>query len=81
MEDKIKKVMSDVFGIHVSQINDESTPDNIENWDSFNQMNLIVSLEEEFGITFTDDEIVEMISYPLIRLILRNMLNIDSPSG
>jgi acyl carrier protein len=44
-------------------------------------MNLIVSLEEEFGITFTDDEIVEMISYPLIRLILRNMLNIDSPSG
>jgi hypothetical protein len=43
MEDKVKKVMSDVFNIDVSLINNESSPDNIENWDSLKHMNLIIA--------------------------------------
>jgi len=77
MEDKIKKIMSEMFDIDISQINDNSTPDNIERWDSFNQMSLVVSLEEEFNVTFSDDDILEMISYPLIKLILRNALDVE----
>lgn len=33
-------------------------------------MNLIVALEEEFGVQFADEEIVEIMNYALIRLIL-----------
>jgi acyl carrier protein len=33
-------------------------------------MNLIVALEEEFGVVFDDNEIVELITYPLIISIL-----------
>ena len=45
MEDRIKKVMSDVLNIDVSLINNETSPDNIENWDSLKHMNLIVALD------------------------------------
>ena len=41
MENKLKKIMSELFDIEVSEINENSSPDNIEKWDSLNQMNLI----------------------------------------
>ena len=72
MEDRIKKVMSDVFNIDVSLINNESSPDNIENWDSLKHMNLIVALEEEFEIEFDDEEIVDSMNYALIVIILKS---------
>ena len=70
MENRIKNVMAAVFEIPVDEITDESSPDNIESWDSLKHMNLIVALEEEFGVQFTDEEIVEMMNYSLIKLIL-----------
>ena len=66
MEDRIKKVMSDVFNVDVSLINNESSPDNIANWDSLKHMNLIVALEEEFEIEFNDEEIVDSMNFALI---------------
>ena len=70
MENRIKNIMAAVFEISVDEINDESSPDNIESWDSLKHMNLIVALEEEFGVQFMDEEIVEVMNYALIKLIL-----------
>jgi acyl carrier protein len=70
MENRIKKVMSDVFNIDIESINNSSSPDNIENWDSLNHMNLIVALEEEFEIEFDDEEIIDSMNYVLIVNIL-----------
>jgi acyl carrier protein len=72
MEDRIKKVMSNVLNVDVSLINNESSPDNIENWDSLKHMNLIIALEEEFEIEFDDDEIVDSMSYATILNILNS---------
>ena len=72
MESRIKKVMSDVFNIGVDSINSDSSPDNIENWDSLKHMNLIVALEEEFEVEFDDEEIVDSMNYALILNILSN---------
>jgi len=35
-------------------------------------MNLIMALEKQFKIKFTDDEITEMLNYELIKEIIRN---------
>lgn len=70
MENRIKDVMSAVFEISVDKITDESSPDNIKLWDSLKHMQMIVALEEEFGIEFDDEEIVEMLNYALIKLIV-----------
>lgn len=70
IEDRIKNVMSAVFEIPSEEINDESSPDTIESWDSLKHMNLVVALEEEFETEFTDDEILDMMNYLLIKSII-----------
>ena len=71
IEIRIKQVMSDVFNIDINSINDTSSPDNIENWDSLKHMNLIIALEEEFEIEFNDEEIVDSVNFALIFNILK----------
>ena len=70
LSERIKKVMSAVFEIPVEQIKDDSSPDIIDSWDSLKHMNMVVALEEEFEVEFTDDEILEMMNYALIKSIL-----------
>ncbi len=64
--------MAVVFEVPTEQINDESSPDTIESWDSLKHMNLVVALEEEFETEFSNDEIVEMMNYLLIIEVLKN---------
>ena len=63
--------MSDIFNIDIGSINNDSSPDNIETWDSLKHMNLIIALEEEFNIELHDDDIVEMLNYNLIISIIK----------
>jgi acyl carrier protein len=70
MEDKINEVISNIFGTPLNEINGQSSPDTIENWDSINHMKLITALEEEFDVEFTDEEILEMQNVKLIKYIL-----------
>ena len=71
MEDRIKNVMSAVFEIPADQICNESSSDTIATWDSLKHMNLITALEEEFGVIFDDQEIVDSMNYALIVNILK----------
>ena len=70
LAEQIKKVMSAVFEIPVEQIKDDSSPDTIDSWDSLKHMNMVVALEEEFEVEFTEYEIMEMMNYSLIKSIL-----------
>lgn len=70
MEDKVKEIMATVFETEASMINETSSPDTIENWDSIRHMNLIIALEEEFGIQLNDDQISEMTNFKLVLLTL-----------
>ena len=74
MRDKIKNVMALVFEIDPSQIPDSASTSTIDNWDSLNHMNLVVALEEEFNILFSDEEIVEIISLAAVEKSLFSKL-------
>ena len=69
--------MSAVFEISTGEINDESSPDTIESWDSLKHMNMVVALEEEFKVKFTDDNITELINMKLIKVVLLERLPAD----
>jgi len=75
MEDRIKNIMSAVFEIPTSEIDGDSSVDTIKSWDSLKHMNLVIALEEEFQITIPDEEVGNLITYPLIKLILKEILN------
>lgn len=75
IDDKIKKVISIVFEIDLDKINDNSSPDNIENWDSLRHMMLIGALEDEFDIQFSDDEMTELLNFKLIKFTISDKIN------
>jgi acyl carrier protein len=63
MENKLKDICATIFEIDASIINNDSSPDNIESWDSMNHMNLILAIEEEFQLKILDDDAVELLSF------------------
>ena len=75
MEQEIRNIMASVFKRDLSQIDEDASPDTIDTWDSLGHMKLIVALEEEFGVSFTDDEIPEMLNYQLVLATLKSKKN------
>lgn len=59
-EKKVKQVFGAVFDVDPTRVRLDWTPDTVKNWDSLRHMNFILALEEEFGVMFSDDEIVAM---------------------
>tara|TARA_A100001037_G_C15124843_1_gene625652 strand:- start:184 stop:417 length:234 start_codon:yes stop_codon:yes gene_type:complete len=72
MERDVYAIISKVFGIPESQINDESGPETIESWDSFNGLVLVDELENHFKIKFTISEITDVKTIADIKRHLKN---------
>ena len=70
IDERIKDVMSAVFGVDVDTINEDSSQDNIEGWESIRTLDLIVALEEEFGVTIPLEEVGNMTNFKYIKLII-----------
>jgi acyl carrier protein len=60
MRQDLKQVLEDV--LEVDSISEEDSAQTIRTWDSVRHLNLILALEERFGLTFDTDEIPELIS-------------------
>ena len=58
--DRVISIVSRVLGVPASSISEDSSPDTIGHWDSLAHMRLMLALEEEFGLRFTDEEIMSM---------------------
>ena len=56
--DPLVQVFRSVFDDPTLQISDTMTAKDVDGWDSLNHINLIVSVEKEFGIKFTTKEIM-----------------------
>ncbi len=68
--DQLARVIAAVFGIPADTVTEESRPETIPQWDSMSHINLVLALEDEFGVSFSAEDMVEMLSVRLIRLIL-----------
>ena len=58
--EKMNDVFRDVFDDEDITVTDETTADDIEDWDSLEHINLVNAMEEEFGVKFTMGEIVAL---------------------
>ena len=57
---KLTEVFQDVFDDETIVITDETTADDIEDWDSLEHINLIVAVEQAFSIKFNMNEVTSM---------------------
>ena len=59
-----------------SEINDQTSPENIESWDSFHGLVLVDELENTFNVKFTIEEIADVQNVGDIKRHIKNH-NID----
>ncbi len=72
MSKKLYDIISKVFSVQISEINDESNPETIESWDSFNGLILVDELESNFNIKFSVSEIIDVKNVKDIKRHLNN---------
>jgi acyl carrier protein len=72
--DKIREIVADVTHTPVEKVDGTSGAHNLEAWDSVSQINIIVSVEAEFGVSFSAAEIYELSSVQKIRSALERAL-------
>ncbi len=58
--ESLTEIFRDVFDDDEITLNDETTADDIEEWDSLEHINLVVEIENEFGIKFNMGEVNKM---------------------
>ena len=74
IEIRLKKTFAQVLNIGIESINNDSSPDDINSWDSINHMNLILAVEQEFNVQFDEEDIAILLSYEIIRETITSML-------
>jgi len=72
--DIITQTLTAVFDLQASAISLSTSTSSVSNWDSLNQIKLIVALEEEFDLEYEPEEISEMTSVKAILEITEQKL-------
>ena len=72
MSEKLHNIISKVFSVPISEINDESNPETIESWDSFRGLVLVDEIESNFNVKFSISEIIDVKNIKDIKKYLKN---------
>ena len=73
-ETKLKSVIAAILEIDENSVDQNTSMDNVESWDSIKHMDLILAIEEEFGVSVPDEEAADLTSYALIKLVVANLV-------
>ena len=68
MEEKVVEILRQVLG--VADLDATCSQDNCPQWDSLHHLNLVVELEDAFGVSFEPEEIARMKSVEAIKQLL-----------
>ncbi len=72
MSEKLFSLISKILEVPKTQLSDKSTPESIENWDSYNGLLLVDELESEFKVKFSVEEVFDVHSIADIKRHLKN---------
>lgn len=58
--EQVRGIASDLFSIAPGSITAESSPENVEAWDSTQHLNLVLAIEEKFHLQLSPEEMEQM---------------------
>ncbi len=66
----LEEVVGSVLGVSPQSLSDDSSSENVREWDSLRQLSILLALESAYGITITADQALDMNSIAAIRDLL-----------
>lgn len=57
---QVTEIIGDLFGVNAATLTMDSSQNTVEGWDSLQQVNLVLDLEERFGTHFESEEIAKL---------------------
>ena len=66
MREKVRQVMALVLAVPESEIGDDFSAETTTQWDSIHHLNLVLALEDGFGVTFPSEQIAALDSFAAI---------------
>jgi acyl carrier protein len=63
---RVRCILADILSIARETITPESSPETLETWDSLQHLNLVLAVEQEFGVQFKPEEIEKLSSVKLV---------------
>jgi acyl carrier protein len=72
---KVQTAFKSAFDVDPQTISINTTPDDVAAWDSMGHVTLASSLEQEFGLTFDVDDLMEMENVKEICRIVQSKLS------
>lgn len=67
----LEEVVANVLKRPRDEINDDTSPKTVASWDSLRHIELVMTVEEAFGVVFPPAEAATMTSLGAIRQVLR----------
>ena len=71
MSDQLIQLFAEVLQVEPAALNDNSSPDNVRQWDSLAAMHLVAAIEDTFKVQLSTKEIMKMSSIGLARKTLQ----------
>jgi len=71
---KCLDIFSRIMEVSPSLINDETNPENLDQWDSLTHVQMISELEKEFSIEIDPEEGIELESFKMVVEFLKKKI-------
>ena len=70
LDTRVQALFREVFDDDDLVISDSMSQSNLEGWDSFHQVKLVISAEEEFGVKLSIEEAIGLVSVGKLKELL-----------
>ena len=60
--EQVRQIIADTLFMSLEEIGEDASQDSVRNWDSLQQLNLVLALEQTFNVRFKPEEFAVMTS-------------------
>ena len=73
--EKLSNIFRVLFNLPDIELNDNLAAKDISGWDSFNHVNLIINIEEEFNVRFSNSEVGDLQNVGNLKTLLASKIS------
>lgn len=71
---RVQRIMADVLSVPIERVGPDSSSETLEAWDSLQHLNIMLALEQEFGLELLPEEVERLASVQDIASLVSDKL-------